>query len=114
MHVDDNFARDAEIKYHAKVIMDFSSVAFDRSVSAIIAVKPFVKLGVDFGVNVACHEIINMELHSVLFKFDPFVSNTGIIRIEFVALRLEFTAELLVPQESSMEHAVKGFQYNKI
>jgi len=78
--------------------MDFTANAFDRTVAAMHLVEPGVKLIIDLGEHVTGHEVVNVKANSVLFLFNIFICDSGVIRVKDVQFRFEVSTEFSVPK----------------
>jgi len=101
-HLEFDSAFNREIKSHPKVIMDFATNAFDRTVVAIHLVEPGVKSIIDLGEHMTGHEVVNVKANSVLFLFNSFVCNARVVRVKDVQFRFKVSTELLILDSSSV------------
>jgi len=83
---------------YPKVIMDFATNAFDRTVVAIHLVQPGVKSIIYLGEHVTGHEVVNVKANSVLFLFNSFVCDGGVVRVKDVQFGFEVATEFSVPK----------------
>ena len=78
--------------------VDLSTGSLHGSVLPVLLVQPFLEYVVNLSVNVAAHQIINMESDRMLTPMALSVSYTWVIGIEDKSFLLQIPAELVVPE----------------